>query len=53
VNNKYECSLPEKLSDTVGFLVESIIYCPKFGIGYYEGGHAINQYILKKNNKEN
>ena len=43
----YNCSLEEKLSDTVGFLIESIIYCPKTKTGYFEGGHAKDRYILK------
>ena len=50
-NNEYECNLSDKLSDSVGFLVETIIYCPKSGIGYYEGGHAKDRYILKKKKK--
>ena len=48
-NNEYEYLLSDKLSDTVGFLVETIIYCPKSGIGFYEGGHAKDRFILKKN----
>ena len=47
-NNEYDYNLSGKLSDSVGFLVETIIYCPKSGIGYYEGGHAKDRYILKK-----
>jgi hypothetical protein len=43
----YKCNLEEKLSDTVGFLVETIIYCPKTKTGYFEGGHAKDRYILK------
>lgn len=47
-NSAYKCNLSEKLSESVGFLVETIIYCPKSGLGYYEGGHAKDRYILKK-----
>lgn len=43
----YNCKLDEKLSDTVGFLFETIIYCPKTKTGYFEGGHAKDRYILK------
>ncbi|MCH6201808.1 hypothetical protein MMU07_19670 [Aquiflexum sp. LQ15W] len=43
----YTCQLEEKLSDTVGFLFETIIYCPKSKTGYFEGGHAKDRYILK------
>lgn len=43
----YKCNLEEKLSDTVGFLVETIIYCPKTKTGYFEGGHPKDRYILK------
>lgn len=47
-NKEYSYNLSKKLSDSVGFLIETIIYCPKSGIGYYEGGHAKDRYILKK-----
>ena len=43
----YKCNLEYKLSDTVGFLIETIIYCPKTKTGYFEGGHAKDRYILK------
>lgn len=43
----YKCNLEEKLSDTVGFLFETIIYCPLTKTGYFEGGHAKDRYILK------
>lgn len=46
-NEAYECKLDDKLSDTVGFLVETIIYCPKTKTGYFEGGHAKDRFILK------
>ncbi len=46
--DEYEINLSEKLNDCVGFLVETIIYCPESGIGYFEGGHAKDRYILKK-----
>ena len=45
--NEYKYSLSDKLDNTVGFLVETILYCPKSKIGYYEGGHAKDRYILK------
>ena len=47
-NNEYRFVLSDKLNDTVGFLVETIIYCPKSRIGYFEGGHAKDRFILKK-----
>lgn len=47
-NKEYRFVLSDKLIDTVGFLVETIIYCPKSGIGYFEGGHAKDRFILKK-----
>ncbi|NPD48171.1 hypothetical protein [Lentimicrobium sp. S6] len=50
-NNEYQFVLSEKLTDTVGFLVETIIFCPKSGIGYFEGGHAKDRFILKKAKK--
>jgi hypothetical protein len=43
----YNCKLKDKLSDTVGFLSETILYCPKTKTGYFEGGHAKDRYILK------
>ncbi|MBP7262150.1 MAG: hypothetical protein KBB37_12775 [Bacteroidia bacterium] len=43
----YNCKLEEKLSLTVGFLFETIIYCPNTKTGYFEGGHAKDRYILK------
>ncbi|MEQ1799780.1 MAG: hypothetical protein ABL872_17620 [Lacibacter sp.] len=46
-NESYNCNLQDKLSDTVGFLVETILYCPATKIGYFEGGHAKDRYILK------
>lgn len=46
-NEPYSCKLEDKLSDTVGFLYETIIYCPATKTGYYEGGHAKDRYILK------
>ncbi|MBK7427205.1 MAG: hypothetical protein IPI60_09325 [Saprospiraceae bacterium] len=48
LNNKpYHCDLKEKLSDTVGYNIETIIFCPTTKTGYYEGGHAKDRYILK------
>lgn len=46
-NEAYNCILQDKLSDTVGFLFETIIYCPTTKTGYFEGGHAKDRYILK------
>ncbi len=50
-NEPYDCNLEDKLSDTVGYLCETIIYCPTTKTGYYEGGHAKDRYILKSNEK--
>lgn len=46
-NEPFSCRLKDKLSDTVGFLIETIIYCPTTRTGYFEGGHAKDRYILK------
>lgn len=46
-NEPYTCKLEDKLSETVGFLDETIIYCPSTKTGYFEGGHAKDRYILK------
>lgn len=46
-NNEYQFDLKLKLNDCVGFLIETILYCPKTKIGYFEGGHAKDRYILK------
>ena len=45
-NKGYRYSLKEKLDDTVGFLCETILYCPESKIAYFEGGHAKDRYIL-------
>jgi len=47
-NNKYQYNLSEKLDDTVGFLIETILYCPKSQLGYFEGGHPKDRFILRK-----
>jgi hypothetical protein len=46
-NEPYNCKLEYKLTDTVGFLFETVIYCPATKTGYFEGGHAKDRYILK------
>jgi len=46
-NEPYNYKLEDKLSDTVGFLYETILYCPTSKTGYFEGGHAKDRYILK------
>jgi hypothetical protein len=48
-NEPYNYKLEEKLSDTVGFLIEAILYCPKTKTGYFEGGHAKDRYIINCN----
>lgn len=40
-------SLVDGLERTVGNTVETILFCPKSRIGYYEGGHMKDRYILK------
>ena len=47
-NQKYQYKLAEKLDSTVGFLVETILYCPNSQLGYFEGGHAQDRFILRK-----
>ena len=46
-NNEYQFDLKQKLTDCVGFLIETIVYCPTTKVGYFEGGHAKDRYILK------
>lgn len=46
-NNNYKFDLKQKLADSVGFLVETILYCPETKVGYFEGGHAKDRYVLK------
>lgn len=46
-NNEYQFDLKQKLTDCVGFLIETILYCPKTKVGYFEGGHAKDRFILK------
>ena len=48
-NSEYQFDLNLKLKDCVGFLIETILYCPKTKLGYFEGGHAKDRYILKFN----
>jgi len=48
-NNDFEYSLKEKLDESVGYLVETVIFCPRKGVGYFEGGHSKDRYIFKKN----
>ena len=46
-NNDCDFQLKIKLMDCVGFLIETILYCPKTKVGYFEGGHAKDRFILK------
>jgi len=46
-NENCNYKLEQKLSDTVGFLIETVLFCPKTKVGYFEGGHAKDRYILK------
>ncbi len=48
-DESYNFKLEDKLTDSVGFLVETILFCPKSKTGYFEGGHAKDRYILKSN----
>lgn len=48
-NEQHEWNLKSKLEDSVGFLVETVIYCPNSRTGYFEGGHAKDRYLLKGN----
>ncbi len=47
---KHEWQLKDKLADSVGFLNETIIYCPNSNLGYFESGHAKDRFILKGTN---
>jgi hypothetical protein len=44
---EYVLDLKTKLANSVGFLIETILYCPTKKVGYFEGGHAKDRYILK------
>lgn len=46
-NGNSNYNLKEKLADTVGFLIETVLFCPKTKVGYFEGGHAKDRCILK------
>jgi hypothetical protein len=41
-------SLPliEALAQCVGFSIETVLYSPGTGVGYYEGGGYTNRYVL-------
>ena len=47
-NDEYKCDLQKKVEETFGSLIHTIIYCPISGIGYFEGGHAKDRFILKR-----
>lgn len=49
-NEQHQWNLKDKLDDSVGFLVETVIYCPNSRIGYFEGGHAKDRYLLRGKN---
>jgi len=46
-NKPHKFTLKEKLKETVGFLCETILYCSETKIGYFEGGHPKDRFILK------
>jgi len=39
-------SLPGALEEVVGSLCETVLFCPDGPVGYFEGGHAKDRYIL-------
>ncbi|WP_196890308.1 hypothetical protein [Aureivirga sp. CE67] len=47
-NEQYDWNLKNKLDNSVGFLIETVIYCPNSRIGYFEGGHATERYLLRE-----
>jgi hypothetical protein len=38
--------LNEALEKCVGFTIETFLYSPKTGVGYYEGGGYTNRYVM-------
>jgi len=43
----YSFDLKTKLANSVGFLIETVLYCPTNKVGYFEGGLAKDRYIIK------
>jgi hypothetical protein len=39
-------SLESALLEAVGSTMETVLFCPESAVGYYEGGHAKNRYLL-------
>jgi hypothetical protein len=39
--------LQEALAQTVGYTVETVLFCPTSRVGYYEGGHAKDRCIVR------
>ena len=39
--------LESSLQACVGNSTETVLYCPKNRIGYFEGGHAKDRFVLK------
>ena len=44
-----EIKLKDGLDQVVGYTVETLLFCPKSKIGYFEGGHPKDRYILLPN----
>ncbi len=42
-----EGKLIEFLEIVVGYTIGTILYCPKTNIGYFEGGHIKDRYVLQ------
>ena len=39
--------LREALAQTVGYTIETVLFCPVSRIGYYEGGHAKDRCVVR------
>lgn len=44
--------LEDALREVVGFSVETILFCPGTGVGYYEGGGYTPTYLLHRAGKK-
>ena len=49
--NEKVLPLPQALEECVGFLCETVLFCSQESLGYYEGGHARDRYILRRSGR--
>ena len=42
-----EGKLSDFLDKVVGFTIETVLYCQNTNVGYFEGGHSKDRYILR------